>query len=295
MHKKKHHALVRENEPYYSYWQALYLSLFSMRLYIDVLKRWKGLGWKYLALLLLLFSIPLTLRILIQFNHFVMEQVILPFKLVPRIDIQNGKVIYNKPMPHLIKNTSGKVVAIIDTTGKMTTIESNLYPNLALLITEDSIQYREPPFQIFLLQKSELKSNPVVTQKLPKETNEVFDGKRFIQSISVNKLKWLVACMTYPTVFIIFFMSYAGFFLVFGVLAQFIAKLLLRSPLTFLQTCRLLAVSSTASIMMLMLALAFDIQFAGMGMILLVMMSIYFSLAGIVYRREMSQLVRGKR
>ena len=56
-------ALKDIGSPCYRYWQALYLSFYCGRLYVDIGKRWKGLGIGYLFLLVCFAIIPLNLRI----------------------------------------------------------------------------------------------------------------------------------------------------------------------------------------------------------------------------------------
>lgn len=48
-------VLRKVDAPFYNYWQAIVLSFFSSRLYVDVGKRWKGLGFRYLLLIVFCF------------------------------------------------------------------------------------------------------------------------------------------------------------------------------------------------------------------------------------------------
>lgn len=292
MVKKKHRELVTQQKPYYGCWQGIYLAFFNFRFYIDVLKRRRGIGAKHLALVLLLFSVPLTAKIVLKFNHYLTHHIIFPFTLMPPIEINQGSVVLDKPMPYLMKNKMDHVIAIIDTSGQVNSFENDNYPDLSLLITRDSILYRVPSFQTFFSSSEPESFSPVFEQKLPKKGHEIFDGQTFVKTLHLERVKIAAIFVLYPVIWSIFFVFYIGFFLIFGVLAQFIAKLLLRAPLTYLQTCRLLVVSSTASILLFILAMTFDIQFGGMGMCLMAIIAVYFSLGGIAYRRESSQLAR---
>ncbi len=41
--------------PAYGYWKALYMSFYSTRLYVDVGKRWRGIGLLYLLFFVVVF------------------------------------------------------------------------------------------------------------------------------------------------------------------------------------------------------------------------------------------------
>ena len=73
---KKKQTLRPLDAPIYNYWQALYRSFYSGRLYIDVIKRWRGFGALYLLLAISLASIPLSLRIMVDFNHYFEKKMI---------------------------------------------------------------------------------------------------------------------------------------------------------------------------------------------------------------------------
>jgi len=117
---KKTHELRVIDTPIYKYWQAFGLAFYSSSLYIDVIRRWRGLGFVYLLLLIMVTAIPITLRATIAFEQYFDEQIVLPFKLLPKFMIQNGEVIFDKPMPYQIKSKSGTVIGVVDTTGAVT-------------------------------------------------------------------------------------------------------------------------------------------------------------------------------
>lgn len=276
--------------PFYNYWQALYLSFFSSRLYVDVGKRWKGFGLIYLLLLLFIVSIPFAVRVTADFNRFVNEEMIQPLAQLPSIYIQNGKVSFDKPMPYMVKNKAGQVVLIVDTTGKVQTIDKT-YPNLTTLITKEKFIYRFPSPQFFFTKDPISSESSLYVQTIGEQVNEVFDGQRWVNSSGIKRVKYLSAAIIYPMVALIFFSMYLVFFLAFALMGQFVAKLFLKLSLSFKQACRLLIVSSTPQIVVLFIILTLGWLFNWLGVVLLAILSIYFTYAIISLKRESHKLV----
>lgn len=279
-------------KPVYGYWQALYLSFFNVSLYLDVLKRWKGLGWKYLALVMVLFSIPLATKVTLGFNRFFDEQVIATFQLLPPLTVQQGSVSLKEPAPYFMKNDFGQVVGVVDPTGQITSLQNRHYPHLSLLITQHEIFYRMPAYQVFRHQNPGRVFEQTFAQKIPSQAYGVVNGDALVKALPFGKLRSLSWIGIYPMLVSLFFTVYAGFFLIIAIFARFISKILLRAPLTYVQTCRLLAVSSTASAACLLFLLSMDWQFAGMGTVLFGMIAVYFSLGGLAYKRDITQLAK---
>jgi len=87
--------------PVYRYWAALYKSFYSRNLYVDVGKRWHGLGILYLLLAIVLFSIPVALKTSLNLGRSFEEQLIDPLNQLPILYMQNGELTFDKPMPTL--------------------------------------------------------------------------------------------------------------------------------------------------------------------------------------------------
>ncbi|MDI9819282.1 MULTISPECIES: DUF1189 family protein [unclassified Legionella] len=283
-------ALRKIDTPLYNYIQALFLSFFSRRLYVDVGKRWKGFGFRYLLLVLLLGCIPFSLQILSELNRFFDEQIIQPLERFPTIYIQNGKVSFDKPMPYEVKNDAGQVVFIIDTTGTIKTIDNN-YPQLMALITEDKVFYRIFVHDFFFAQQMEPSGQLVGVVPLTENINEVFDGKDMINTLGVQKLKIVSQVLLYPSIVLVFFAMYLVFFLAFALMGQFIAKLFYSLTISYKQALRLLTVSATPHILVLLFCLAFDLFFPGFGFLLIVLLLGYYVFAIRSLERESRKLV----
>lgn len=283
-------ALRKIDAPFYNYFQAIVLSFFSSHLYVDVGKRWKGLGVLYLLLVMFIFTIPFSIRIILDFDAFFEQQLIEPIKQLPSIYIQNGKVSFDKPMPFLVKNKSGQVVSIIDTTGTVKTID-NTYPHLAALITKDKFYYRVPSPQFFFTKQANKEKDPVYVQSLSENINQIFDGKTWVESSDLSKVKLLSQLIIYPTIALVFFVIYLAFVLVFALMGQFLARLFFHFTISYKQTARLLAVSLTPQIFFLIFGLTLNWIFMGFGVVLIVLLALYFSFAIISLKRESQKLV----
>ena len=284
-------ALRKVDVAFFSYWQALYLSFFSARLYIDVAKRWKGLGIGYLLLLMCVVTFPLSARLAYDFNSFYEQQIIAPLKKVPTLYIQNGLVSLDKPMPYNIKNEEGKVVLIIDTTGQVNRIDKS-HPDLTMLITKDQFLYRLPVPQFFTNEYSKSEATEVYTEPFDKNMNQLFDGKEWLQSVGIDRVKWASSFIFFPVVAAIFFALYLCFFLVFTLMAQLLARLLIKMTLTYTQACRLLIVSATPSVVVLFVSLTINFAKSILGPILLILLILYFLFAVFTFKQESKQLVR---
>ena len=186
---KEKKTLKPIDTPVYGYWSALYRSFYSRRLYVDVGKRWEGFGALYLLLAIALFSIPFFFRMTVNLNQSFKEQISDPLMKIPVFYIQNGEVIFDKPMPYKINNDKNQTLVIIDTTGKVTDF-SDQYPYLSILINKNQISFKVPSPQLFTMkhQATPVKGTPIV-QTFDKGSNLVFDGKKLVEENSVRGLE----------------------------------------------------------------------------------------------------------
>lgn len=265
--------------PVYRYWQALFGAFYSKALYIDVVKRWQGFGFIYLLLLISVVTMPLAVRIIIDFNHYFNEKIIQPLEAIPPLYIHNGKISVNQSMPYLMKNKEGVVEGVIDTQATMMGFDDNQYPNLIVLITNDTFFWKLPPFDLFLKQLSPIGHSDVLVETLSDTMSDVFVAKQWIQSSGVLWLKWGVDCIIYPVLVSLFLGLYFGLLLVLTMLVQSIAWLLFKTKLTFKQSARILMVSSTPHIVLLFGLLVANALFPGVGVVCLMLGLIYLSFA----------------
>lgn len=288
---KKKQTMRLIDAPIYGYWQTLYMAFYSSRLYIDVARRWRGFGVLYLLFIIAIASIPLSVSIIIYFNRYFDEQMILPLENLPPLYVQNGKVVFDEPMPYLIKNRSGDVVAVIDTTGSTVTKMIAAYPQLTILITKNKLYFRPPSFQFFLNNPAKTSSGFVSIQTLNKASNEVFVGKKWVESSGILKLKLTSEIIIYPVVVMFIFAVYVVFMIFLALMGQLFAWSIFKLKLTFQEACRLFLVASTAQIAVFFTLFTANIILPGTGIFYVALMSTYFSYAVISVRRESKKMV----
>lgn len=286
MNKKKQ-QMQAIGQPAYRYWQALYQSFYGRNLYIDVAKRWRGFGLTYLLLVIAIAAVPLSVRTIVNFTHYFNQEMLLPFEKLPNFYVQNGNVSFDQPMPFMIKNKQGHVISIIDASGFVTEINAQ-YPHLNLLITKDKIFFRPPKFDLFA-NASQPKTH---IYPLNKNDNEIFVGKKWIESSGIKNLKYITQVLIYPIITAFLFFMYAFFLFVFTLMGQLCAKLFFNVQLKFNEACRLLAVAATPQIFLLFIALTLNFIFAGIGFAYLALVGSYFFYAVLAVKRARNKVVR---
>lgn len=288
MIKKQQTRLI--DAPIYRLWQALYLAFYSSRLYVDVAKRWRGYGFLYFLLMIGITMIPLSARIIFDFNQYVEEQVLLPFKQIPPLYIQNGSVSFDQPMPYFIKNNAGHVVVIIDTTGKVTKI-NKVYPELTLLVTKHKLYSRSPIFHLFFMDLPISTGDSVHAYSFDPEDNEVFVSQEWITLSHILVIKWMVMTMVYPVMVLFFFGLFFTFMIVFVFLGQVFAHVILKFDIKFQAACRMLLVSSTPLFSILFVLLSVNVVISGIGFFYVALLAAYFSHAVLALKRASNKMV----
>ena len=287
--RKKQQVPTLINTRVYGYWQALYMSLYSGQLYVDVAKRWRGFGFLYMLLLVAIASIPFSVRIIMDFNRYFNEQIISPIEQIPPLTIQNGTLIFDKEMPYLIKNKAGSVVVAIDTSGVVKGLDG-AYPELMMLITQHKLYFRPPYTKLFLGSLNRATEKPFI-ETLYKQASEIFVAKEWIKASGVLKLKWFVLAMVYPMVFPFVFGLFYMFFLILAMLAQVFSWLIFKYKLTYKEATRLLTVASTAQVVIFLILLSANFLFHGVGLLAVILNALYFSYAVLSVKRESKMMV----
>lgn len=104
--------------------QAPFMAFFSLNFYRDVGVHWKGSGFPYLLLLLAICWVPGFVQFQLSVNDYVDNRAWALLSQIPSIKIIKGEVSVDVAEPHkIIAPHSGKVLAVIDTTGTMTSLE----------------------------------------------------------------------------------------------------------------------------------------------------------------------------
>lgn len=292
MTKKQATSLRPIDAPHYRYWQALYHSFFNPRLYIDVGKRWKGFGILYLLLVMIIGIVPLYWKTVTNMNRTFQEDIVTPLQKLPILYIQNGNVSVNVAMPYFIKNDKNQVVAIVDTTGKINQLENKQYPKLSFLIMKNKFMFRPPSMNFdFTKNNFNLPEAAVTTRDLPQNLNQVFNSKEWIASSKLNIMNKFMGIILYPSLVLVIFSLYLVLLLALALLAQFVAKILIKVNLSYLESFRVLMVSATPQIAITMICASFNLIFEDFGFFSMIVLAVYFSFAAIAIKRASKKMV----
>lgn len=283
--EKEKTQLKSIDAPNYSYWEALYLAFYSRPLFVDVGKRWRGMGLTYLLLLLGVLSIPFSISIALYFNTFFNQQLIEPINQMPTLYVQNGNASMDKPMPYLIKNEKGQVVLIIDTTDSITSFIGD-YPYLNILINKNQISYRMPTPQLFHREVEVSNVGIPIVQKFSKDVNTVFNGHKLVEESNLTRLKLISQLMIYPIVVGILLSIFVVVFPVLALMGQLFGSVFFAFKMNYLQASRMLIVASTPMMLLLMIFLTLNILFNGMGFILFALLIAYYAFGLAAFRAE---------
>lgn len=271
-------SLKPVNTPVYQYREAVYRSFYSKNLYVDVGKRWHGLGLRYLLLIIAIFCIPLALKLTITLSQVLDDQIMEPLRKLPVLYIQNGKLSFDKPMPYLITNKEGQVVLIVDTTGKVNQFDST-YPDLNILFNKDKVTYRIPSPDLFNTDQILHNQGVPTVQLFDNRVNLVFDGKKIVSDRSILILKYMAQILIYPILVAALFSMFVIFFPVIALMGQVFSRVFFSFKIPYSCASRLLIVSSTPMLFVLNLLLVSKFIFMGMGILLFALLLIYYSFA----------------
>jgi hypothetical protein len=109
----------------FGYLDALWQSFFSSPLYADVARHWRGVGFLYLLLVVIISWAPDLVKMQIGFQQARGGPAERYIRQVPAITITDGVASADVETPYFIKDPdNGKTLAIIDFTGKYTDLEN---------------------------------------------------------------------------------------------------------------------------------------------------------------------------
>jgi hypothetical protein len=269
----------------YRYFRALYLSFYAPALYVDVVKRWQGFGIGYLLMVIAIGSIPLSSRIIIDFDQYFEEKILLPLQVLPALNIKKGHVLFEKPMPYLIKNKIGHVISIIDTSGAVTQI-NNTYPQLSVLVTKNELLFQPPSFKQFLGLTTSSTGNKIYSRTFSKESSGIFDAKHWMTSSGILKLNTLIKTFIFPLITLFYFAIAITLMFIVSTLGQLCCDVFFGFKLKFKASCRLLAVSSTPFLALFFLVRTQNFMFRGLGFIYFILLVSYFFYAAFSVKHE---------
>ncbi|KTD78441.1 DUF1189 family protein [Legionella waltersii] len=279
------------DSPVYNYFSAIIYSFFSKYLYLDVAKRWRGLGLIYLLLVTAIASIPYSFKVAYTFNGLFNTQIIGTLLQLPTILVQSGKVKFDKPMPYLIRNKEGAVVIIIDTKNTITEFTAD-YPQLSIIVNANRMSYKVPTPELVSATMGEGQKNFPLVQEFSEQYNMMFDGKSIVNESSVYGLKYAAQLMIYPLVVSLIYSIFLIVFLVLAFLGQLFTRIFFSHVLPFKQSCRVFMVASTPTIFLLALCMVLGLNFGGMGYFLITITLAYYCFAVFHLKADSRKMVK---
>ena len=279
----------KTKDAHYRFLEAIYMSFFSGRLYVDVVRRWRGFGFTYLLLMFSIFILPYAVRITQEYQHLSGEALTEPLKKLPPFYVRNGAVRFHDAMPYFVRNDQNDVISIIDTTGEINHLPQGLYPKASILVTKHALHLYPPAMNVFGQKKlSEKKENILAFDA---NENVRFVGEDILKKNHINRVDNLLAILIYPTMLIFYFVMYVVILLAMTLFAQFVARFMFKVMLTFKEASRLLIVASTPQAFVYFLLFALNKVYPGTGVLYFVLLSGYFSLGVLAYRRDNRAMV----
>ncbi len=123
----------------YGYFNALIKCFYSRDFYRDVVQNWQGGVVLHLIIVLLLTCLAFAVEVQknVSLIYTDVSQTVLP--QIPDMRIENGKLVTPENKPYVIQDSHHKVVAIIDTSGKYTSLSDT---TAELLVTTNTMFYK---------------------------------------------------------------------------------------------------------------------------------------------------------
>jgi hypothetical protein len=154
------HAVPPENENgrtadrgrRFGLWHPYGLAFFSRAFYADVAAHWRGLAFVHLLLILLLVASVYTFHFKSLIDAFIAAKAPAIIAQIPHIMITDGTVNVEVMQPYTIHEPdSDRVFAVIDTTGKLTSLKQT---DALLLLTASRLAVRLGPDDIRIIDLS---------------------------------------------------------------------------------------------------------------------------------------------
>ena len=295
MRNKKQHQIKLIETPVYSYWSALYMSMFSSRLYVDVCKRWRGFGLLYFFLFTSLAAIPVSIQLIHEFSKSYKNEISYPIQQLPVLMVQNGEISTDVPLPYYIKDKKGAVVIDIEPNSTAQDIEIffNKNPDLNILVINNQIYSRQLLARFVNKTIAPTDNYAIRSYSFPKTLNEIFIGREWIKSEKIQTVKNFAKMLIYPMLVMLIFSLYLVLNLVLSSIGRIIAIVILKYKVSFKQSYRLALVASTGPFILFEILSFGDSKLQGLGLYYIAFVACYFAYGIIVVKRESQYLVRG--
>lgn len=266
----------KEKTQVYSMFQALYLSLYSRKFYIDLIQRWQSFGFLYLLMICAIVSIPIAIYEGYKIETYYQHVVTPTLNKLPEIDIKQGQVQFDKPMPYIISDKENIPRIIIDTSGKYKNLEQKNLELVFLLVTNNSL---------FL----KLNKMPAQQQTFPEDMTGKMTGEAI--DIALTKVKKALYFTLYPSLISSIFMAELIILLIFASLAGVFTRIVLKFDLTFKQAIRLSFVIATPQLLAFIITYLLEWQSVYLGLLLFSVLFGYYVFAVMANKYAGKELV----
>lgn len=271
--------------PLYTIWQALYMSLYSKALYLDIGRGWRGAGFRYLLLLTALCMTALTGLWMVKISRINLD-------VAPSLDIPSDQENSNdlsSILVHLIAQVP--VITIKQGEASITQDEpyTIYYPEdnapFAVIDTKDTHASLENTTAIILLTKDKLIYKAASNEMQSYMLKDLSQDDRVVDAYTVKEwvkhakhiVLWLLPLVVLPLFTLIGFVYLALRSLMFGAFAMVLGMTMKVEDLKYIDYLRLSCVASTPVVVLYLLVS----YFPPLGMI--PFLSAVTFLLGVVY------------
>jgi hypothetical protein len=250
----------------YSIWHIPFMSFYSSDLYRDIGLNWKGICFGYLFLILAVCLLPDKVQLQIGISSFIQNDAPGIVSQIPEITIAAGVASFAAPQPHTITAPkTGKVLAILDSTGKYTSLDKT---DALALITKNNVIFRT---------KDKAGVDEVKTYSFEDINEFKMDRQRINDWIDMAG-KYLVPAY-YALMLLVSFLLKITQLLIFGAIGLFIASWV-KINLRYAAALRLSAAAVTPSLIIETVSNLFRIPIP-LGDTLSILLAMYYLYFGI--------------
>lgn|GEM_PF-1627622 len=272
--------------PEYKARHAFYLAFFSSKLYVDVVRRWRGLGVLYFFMMLSVLTLPHAIQLMWSLNQVIETKILTPLKSLPSLSIRSGEVVFPEKMPYLIKNKQGEVISIIDTEGGIKQLPEPRYPLASILVTKHDMHLDFRLLDFLLTEQDKKAENQDMVIPWESIENEDFWMTTWLDTLHINAFKNFLFIMVYPVVVTLNVSVFMTILLSMVLFAQFTARMAFKVRLSFLESSRLLFVATTPVAAICSVLVLFNFVFPGKAIVYIALLALYFSFGVLAYRRS---------
>ena len=226
---------VREN----SIWKAIPYSFVFGSLYRDVAKNWKGVGFSYLFLVLLLVCVPRAVKLHSVISTGITQNFPKFIKEVPDFKLEKGQFSVDVKQPYYSPDAKAPIM-VIDTTGQITSLSQ--------------VHWKEKADSVMLITKNQMLTRRVRFGVPEEQTVEFLQfGALDLNKDSLGRLAdfsshW-AGLISYPFLVLGFFIYNIIAMLVYGLIGLALSKML-GAGINYDAAMRLAAVSHTPSLVL---------------------------------------------